>query len=170
MVQKRSALDENSKTQILANELMRRLGNIDQREEDKVKGEVVDQFGVKIFTSGYSLSQTRRIALNEVRGWERKAERAKKDGRQLYRTAEDSLQGRIKKKTVGKTSWYKKRKNKDKDERQGAGAGTEKQDQNRRRGGKKRKQEESDNDLEVAAVLFVENTIGSGRIRLQLMG
>ena len=36
MVQKKSALDENSKSQILANELMRRLGNTDQRQEDSV--------------------------------------------------------------------------------------------------------------------------------------
>ena len=68
MVQKRSALDENSKSQILANELMRRMGNTDQRQVDSVKGEVVDQFSMKVLTSGYSLSQTRRIALTEG-GW-----------------------------------------------------------------------------------------------------
>ena len=85
------------------------MGNTDQRQESKVKGEVVDQFGKKILTSGYSLLQTRKITLNGVRGWERKLERIFKDNKQLYRTAEESLPGRIKKKTTGRTTWYKKR-------------------------------------------------------------
>ena len=164
MVQKKSALDENSKSQILANELMRRLGNTDQRQEDSVKGEVVDQFSVKVLTSGYSLLQTRRIALTGIRGWERKVERAQKEGRRLYRTAEDSLPGRIKKKTIGRTSWYKKKRrgenskeSKQKSKRQKS------KDQDQAQGRKKeegKNDDKEEDDLETAAVLFVENTKG----------
>ena len=44
MVQKRSAMGENSKVQILANEMMRRLGNTDQRQGKHANKEVVDGF------------------------------------------------------------------------------------------------------------------------------
>ena len=80
------------------------MGNTDQRQESKVKGEVVDQFGKKILTSGYSLLQTRKITLNGVRGWERKLEKIFKDNKQLYRTSKESLPGRIEKKTTGRTT------------------------------------------------------------------
>ena len=55
MVQKRSALNENSKQQILANDLIRRMGNTDERQGKDVIGDVVDQFAKKILTSGYNL-------------------------------------------------------------------------------------------------------------------
>ena len=99
MVMKRSALEENTKIQILSNDLVRRLGNTDQRQDDKVRRDVVDQFAKKIITSGYSVQQARKIILNGIRGWERKVVRSRKDGK-LYRTAKESFQGRVK-----KTSW-----------------------------------------------------------------
>ena len=77
VVQRRSALDENSKVQIPSNDLMRRLGGA-------VKRRVVDQFSQKLLTSGYSITQSRRLILNGIRGWERKRRRAK--GR-LFKTA-----------------------------------------------------------------------------------
>ena len=40
MIQKRSALDENSKIQILSNELMRRLANTDSRQKRRVVAEI----------------------------------------------------------------------------------------------------------------------------------
>ena len=84
VVQRRSALDENSKVQILSNDLMRRLGNSDDRQGGAVKRRVVDQFSQKLLTSGYSITQSRRIILNGIRGWESKRRRAK--GR-LFKTA-----------------------------------------------------------------------------------
>ena len=55
MVQKRTALCENSKNQILSNDLVRRLANTDDRQPDTVKQSVLDQFAKKALTSGYSL-------------------------------------------------------------------------------------------------------------------
>ena len=80
MVQRRSALEENSRNQILANELVRRLGNTDTRQSSALMGEVVDQFSKKILTSGYNLKQVRKISINGIRGWERKLEKSKKRG------------------------------------------------------------------------------------------
>ena len=72
MVQRRSAMEENSKIQILSNDLVRRLGNTGLRQEEGTMEEVIDQFGKKILTSGYSLTQARKILINGIRGWEKK--------------------------------------------------------------------------------------------------
>ena len=68
MVPKRSALNENSKVQILANDLIRRLSHTDVRQDQKTTEEVIDQFGRKVLTSGYSLHQTRKIIIDGIRG------------------------------------------------------------------------------------------------------
>ena len=52
VLMKRSALEENAKVQILSNELARRLGNTDERQDRKTVGEVVDKFCQKLLTSG----------------------------------------------------------------------------------------------------------------------
>ena len=161
MVQKRSALEENSKAQILSNDLVRRLGNTDTRQVKNTLGEVVDQFGRKLMTSGYSLKQARKITLGGIRGWERKLERAKTEGRRIFKTSGDSLSGRIKKKTLGKTNWFKKRKNKspktpgDRNNEEGKTGGPH--------GGtgknmNRRNVENTKEDVRTSTVLFVENT------------
>ena len=63
MMQKRSSLDENSKIQILSNDLERRLAHTDDRQDRRAVAEVVDSFGEKLLTSGYSLKQVRTIAM-----------------------------------------------------------------------------------------------------------
>ena len=79
MVPKRSALNENSKSQILATDLVRRLSHTDILQDRKTLGEVIDQFGRKILTRGYSLHQTRKIFINGIRGWNRKKDRMLRD-------------------------------------------------------------------------------------------
>ena len=54
MVQKRTALNENLKKQILSNDLVRRLANTDDRQPDAGKQSVLEQFAKKALTSGYS--------------------------------------------------------------------------------------------------------------------
>ena len=95
MVQRRSALEENSKNQILANDLVRRLGNNDVRQERKVVERVVDKFSKKLLTSGYSETQSRRIVINGIRGWEKRLMRSKAEKRNLFRTSKESMSGRI---------------------------------------------------------------------------
>ena len=58
-VQRRSALEENSKMQILSNDLVRRLASTDGRQGRKVTGAVIDQYAQKLLTSGYTMIQTR---------------------------------------------------------------------------------------------------------------
>ena len=80
----------------------------------RTTSEVVDNFGKKLLTSGYSLKQVRTITMNGIRGWERRKSRARNEGRTIFRTSRQSMPGRIKKRTIGKTTWYKKKRtNKD---------------------------------------------------------
>ena len=60
-----SAMDENSKNQILANDLVRRMTNVDDKKENKRIEAAIDKYSVKLITSGYTISQTKKIVLNE---------------------------------------------------------------------------------------------------------
>ena len=110
MMQKRSSLDENSKVKILSNDLERRLAHTDERQDERTRAEVVDGFGKKLLTSGFSLNQVRTIALNGIRVWKRRRTKAKTLGKGLFRTSKESMAGRIKKRTIGKTTWYKNKR------------------------------------------------------------
>ena len=110
VLMKRSALEENAKIQILSNELARRLGNTDERQDRRIVGGVVDKFCQKLLTSEYSFSQTKKITLCGIRGWERRKIRARSERGRLFRTSEESRGGRIKKKTTGRNNWFRKKK------------------------------------------------------------
>ena len=66
--------------------------------------------GKKLLASGYSLNQVRIIVLNGIRGWERRRTKARTLGKGLFRTSKESMAGRIKKRTIGKTTWYKNKR------------------------------------------------------------
>ena len=160
MVQKRSALNENSKNQILANDLIRRMGNTDERQGKYIMGMVVDQFAKKVLTSGYTIQQTKRIVINGIRGWEKRKSLAMKERNKLFRSGKESRPQRIKKKTVGRTTWFKKKPNSKKDT-------TKLVEDAKIRGGCKdkkstgkrmNKKDENNVDMRTIAVLFVENT------------
>ena len=110
VVQKRSAMDENSKLQILANDLVRRLSNVDENQENKRVKEVIDKYSIKLITSGYTIAQARKIVINGIKGWENKKSRMKSENKRLYRTAKESSKGRVIKKTTGKQNWFRKKK------------------------------------------------------------
>ena len=162
MVQKRSAMGENEKVQILSNDMVRRLASTDPRQENSTRVKVVDQFARKILTSGYSLQQTRRIILGGIRGWRRRLERAKEESRSLYRKASSCQESRLRKKTLGKSTWFRKRKKK--------GDQAAAQDRGRKgRGGKPGVGRDDDKQLPTRSVLFVENS-KDGELARRLRG
>ena len=100
-----------------------------------------------------------------MRGWERKKARRKEEKKSLFRTAKESLPGRIKKKTIGKSNWFRRKKDKKLTEE------AKNDHASSRRGGsidiapgvKKMKSSKSskssgEEEPETAAVLFVEGT------------
>ena len=74
-IQKMSAMEQNTKVGILANETMRRMLNIGGEVGLNVRWEVLDNYAVKLLTSGFSLEHTRRILLSGIRGYEAKVKR-----------------------------------------------------------------------------------------------
>ena len=157
MMQKRTSLDENSKVKILSNDLERRLAHTDERQEERTRAGVVDDFGKKLLTSGYSIHQVRTIALNGIRGWERRRTRARKLGKGLFRTSRESMAGRIKKRTIGKTTWYKKKRTVEQEDKF-AKKLTSRERTTRGYNGNQKTGKEGVENLETAAVLFVEGT------------
>ena len=106
-LQRRSAMEHNVKVGILANEVIRRMLNIGGDIGEDVRLDVLDSFGTKLLTSGYSLAESRSIILSGVRGYEAKILRRRNEGSPLYRTAQESGWSRMQKKTVGKSTWFK---------------------------------------------------------------
>ena len=145
----RSALAEQSKISILANDLVRRMSNIGEENREKESIEVVDNYTRKLKTSGYTRVQAKEIIISGLRGFEAKVERAKGGKRPFYRKARDTLRLRIKKKLLEKTSWYRKRKDKEPKNKK------EKPRSNRN---PVEKTELNQGDIEIKAVMFVPRT------------
>ena len=151
-------MEENAKMGILGNEVVRRMLNIVGDNMEGVRRDVIDEYAVKILTSGYSVEQTRRIILSGLRGYEAKVKRRMEGGIPLYRTSEDSGATRAKKRLLGKSTWFKG------GIKRGPGI------QNKRKTGVKRKRCE-DEDLKTRSVMFVEYTRGgemAKKLRLEL--
>ena len=110
VLHKKTAMEENQKAQILAQEMVRRMLNTNDMVDKKTRLEVVDNMAKKMRTSGYSVKQTRKIISNGLINYEAKKTRCRVEG-PLYRTAKTSLANRCKKKLLAKSSWFKGRKN-----------------------------------------------------------
>ena len=106
---KRTAMGEDQKIQVLTQEVVRRLGNTteDLSNEDYVT--ILDDFSQKLCNSGYGVDQIRRIMVAGIKGWGGRVNRCRQEGRRLRRTARESKELRMRTKLTGKTSWFKKR-------------------------------------------------------------
>ena len=150
-IHQNSAMGENAKMQCLANDLVRRFLNTREDLPSSYREMIVDKYGIKLMTSGYSRDQTRKIMTNGIKGYLTKLKRRKLHGRRIHYTASESKDSRIKKKLTGKSSWYRKRIAKKDDERMTA------RTQAHGSRGLPRTQS-GKQDLKTRAVLFVEQT------------
>ena len=147
-LQKTSAMEQNTMVGILSNEVMRRMLNIGGGTSLKARLDALDNYAVKLLTSGFSLEQTRRIILSGVRGYEGKVRRRELEMTPLYRTSEESGSSRARKKILGKSTWFK-----------GGKEGKKKTVLNGRNKGLKWEHRNSDTGpLDTKTVLFVEHT------------
>ena len=74
-VQKRSAMGEDAKVQVVSNDLVRRLLNNSEELGAGSKVEIVDNYSQKLSNGGYRGEQLRRIILNGIKGYEGKVRR-----------------------------------------------------------------------------------------------
>ena len=117
VVMQRSAISDNSRYNILSNELVRRLSNMNKdgtTQEEKL--EVVEHYIQQCKTSGYNRHETREGVVSGIKGWKRKHQRREKDNIDFYRGAKSTLAGRIRKKLTEKTTWYKQKRKRDDEE------------------------------------------------------
>ena len=142
-----SAMDENSKIQILANDLTRRLLHIEQAMGMEEQVRVINEYSQKLFNSGYKQEQVTRIIINGIKAFERRLKESTAGGRPLHSTSKESYGRRSKKKLTEKTSWYKKSKKRT-EEHEGV--------HRKRRGSR----DTSGEELRTKTVLFVEQTRG----------
>ena len=112
-VQMKTALEENTKMKILANDLMRRFFNTMEDLPKEDKWCIMNDYSQKLLDSGYSFDQTRKIIINGVRGHESRKIRYQKQGRPLRRTGKASKGARVTKKLREKTSWFRQKSQED---------------------------------------------------------
>ena len=150
-VHKNSAMEENIKMQILANDVVRRLNNTHEALGRSQIARVVDGYGQKLLNSGYKIEQVRAILVRGIRGYEGRKLRCKKEGRKLKSIAMESSLRRRKKKLLSRATWYKKSRKDDLYQRSlESGRGTSKGQNNRR--------VKTSGQVEPRSVLFVEQT------------
>ena len=121
---------------------------------------MINKYNVKLIISGYTITQARKIVINGIRGWEKRKSLAMKERNKLFRSGRESRPQRIKKKTVGRTTWFKKKPNIKKgatklveDDKMKGGWENKKST-----GRRMNKKDENNVDMRTIAVLFVENT------------
>ena len=151
-IRQATAMAENAKLQSLAQDLVRRLLNTKEELPPNYRAMVIDGYGVKLRSSGYSLEVTRKILTSGMKGYVSKVKRRRMvSGRRVHRTAMESSKDRLKKKMIGRNSWFKGGKRdevKDGDHAKGAARP--------RTGGAKKNPWSK--ELRTRAVLFVEQT------------
>jgi hypothetical protein len=134
VVMERSAMGLQQKHSILANDLVRRLSNLSGTMTTNDNLEVINNYTIKLKTSGYSQVQAREIIVSGIRGFKKKIERRKRAGEKFYRDAKKTLSSRVRKKLTEKTNWYKNYRDRDDGEMEKS-----KDEENMRRGRGKRK-------------------------------
>ena len=88
---------------------------MDGRIEIEEKIENVDSFCQQLVNSGYKWGQIREIVISSLRSAV-KIEKQIESGENRYRTGEESLISRLRKKLLDSTEWYKKLGNREREE------------------------------------------------------
>ena len=112
-VQRRTAMGEDAKIQVLSNDLVRRLKNNSEELGMGAKVKIVDDYTQKLLNSGYKGEQLKRIITNGIKGYENKVRMCREQGVKLHRTSTDSQGARVRNKLLARTNWFKKRRRKD---------------------------------------------------------
>ena len=88
VLMQRSAMSQKQKYNILANEMIRRLSNVDKEgmSQDE-KNRVVEELTKEMKSSGWERTETREVIVSGILGWERKHERRKNEKTDFYRSA-----------------------------------------------------------------------------------
>ena len=111
VVMSRSGMSVQQKVQILANELTRRLSNINQdRTTQEEHYRVIEQFTQELRNSEYNHRTAQEIVISGTRGHRTRIMRRTAGGQEFYRPAHRTVGIRPRKKLLGRENWYKQEK------------------------------------------------------------
>ena len=100
-------MSQHQKMAILGNEMIRRLSNIHPAVLEEEIEEVTEHYTSQLRNSGYSRKEAKEVIVCGVVGWRRKQERRRKQGKNQYLEAWETLEQRTRDKLLEKTTWYK---------------------------------------------------------------
>ena len=110
LISARSGMGGQQKIQILANELTRRIYNINKDKNGKDEYvEVIERMTQELKNSEYKYSTARQVIVSGIRGWKTRLDHRRKKGQEVYRLAKKTVKQREKKKILDRENWYKKR-------------------------------------------------------------
>ena len=151
MLHRDSAMGKKQKFCIQANELTRRLQNIDEEDEEVAETEVVktiEDYTRQVKNSGWDRREAWEMVTSGYAGWIRRKRKRLREGQDTYRSAAASLPSRARRKLVGKEEWFRQKKERENDEFD-----------TYERKGKKRKRDTNEgteeDEVKVVSVMFV---------------
>ena len=107
VLSRQTAMGENSKIASLTQEVIRRCRNTCHLLPQTDKNEVLDQFTVKLISSGHSREQATRILVSGLRGYEKQLKKHLSGEKLLHRPHKDGVKERSRKKLLSKSSWFR---------------------------------------------------------------
>ena len=108
-IQRRSAMGQDAKIQVLSNDIIRRLKNNSEELGKGAKIEIIDNYTQKLLNREI----LQRIITNGIKGYENLLRRCQEEGRNLHRSSTDSQGARIRKKLLAKSNWFRKSRRKE---------------------------------------------------------
>ena len=99
--------------------------------------ELINKYTQQLRNSGYGWSQAKEIIVSGIRGFRSRFERRMRENGVYFRTAKSTLRGRVRKKLLEKTTWYKQKKNKNDEKEQSRSTSEETESLHKKRKRKK---------------------------------
>ena len=155
------------KVQILANELTRRLMNIDKNKNQQAEfNKVVDQMTRELKNSEYSHRTAREIITSGIRCWKVRITRRLNEGQGIYRAASTTLKTRTRKKIMAKENWYKQQQNTNNEKTTKTTNQNGKNKTTKTTKTKQKQQQEQAQNTTTRAVMFIPHTPSSTLAKL----
>ena len=169
VLQKDTALPENTKQASLAQEMVRRMKNTSELLPMGERIVIVSKYAQKLLNSGYSHEQARKVIVNGLKGYEKKLRESKKGGKKLHLGARDLGGRRARKKLLAKSSWFRQKKMDDSSPEEIRGRGKKRKigdeeeygiSEKKEVGKEENKKDDQKKELRTTSVLFLELTKG----------
>ena len=152
-----SASSYQSKKASLSQECVRRLLNTDDNRAQVERNQMIDEFQKKLQISGYNKIQQKEIIESGLVGYKRRLNR---QGGIKHRRSRDTEKERHRKKILGKSTWFKKKRDNKEQVRTDNTGEKDKTNRKRKRKETTDKTEKDNADREPTTVLFVPRTKG----------